>query len=164
MALDSIHQSSLPNFKAKASWKELPDIVQCLILTELANGYNRDLAEDKMHRAAYAAVSLEWQEFFEDINFGKLVLHPTVLGDLEKTIQRRQINEPVKNRVRGRSNKRQKLTAEIPLPARYRMPRIKHIWLRIELQEYTCQMCKVPESGKETVRCVFLQTGPWHRR
>ncbi|KAG6362337.1 hypothetical protein INS49_010567 [Diaporthe citri] len=32
------------------------------------------------------------------------------------------------------------------------MPRIQHIWLRVELLNYTCYKCRAPQSNKEAVR------------
>lgn len=165
---DSVHQSDAGKSSrvAPVAWHGLPLTVQQQILKELSNDYNRDLAEDKKHRAAYAAVCLEWQEFFEasGANFGKLVLHPSALDAFQKIIQRRQ-----KNRTgntggdRGRPRKRPKVAAEesLPgLPAKRHMLYIRYIWLRIELQEYSCKNCKKPEEGKEKVRYVFFQMTP----
>lgn len=128
----SVHQSSARTPSAPVSWDGLPSIVQQQILRELANDYDRDLAQDKIHRAAYAAVCLEWQGLFEAsaANFGKLVLHPSALDGFQRIIRRRH-------------NK---------------MPYIRHIWLRIELQEYTCKNCENPETGKEIVRYGLFST------
>lgn len=158
----SIHQSDAGKFSqvAPIAWHGLPLTVQQQVLRELSNDYNRDLAEDKKHRAAYAAVCLEWQEFFEasGANFGKLVLHPSALDAFQKIIQRRQKNRTGNtggDRVRPRQ--RPKVAAEETLTAKRHMLYIRHIWLRIELQEYSCKNCKKPEKGKEMARYVFSQ-------
>lgn len=140
---------------APMPWYNLPLTVQLQILRELSNDYNRDLAEDKKHRAAYAAVSLEWQGFFEasHANFGKLVLHQTALDAFQKITQRRQKNRP--GNAAGdcdRPRKRRKTAAEGTPPAKGHTLHIRHIWLRVELQEYGCKNCKTPETGKEKVR------------
>lgn len=157
---DRVHRSD--QFAGKFSraapvpWHWLPTIVQRQILTELSNDYDRDLAKDKKHRAAYAAVCLEWQEFFEasGANFGKLVLHPSALDEFQKIIQRRQ-KTGEGNLVRPR--KKAKVAAAETLPVKRQMLHIRHIWLRIELNEYTCKNCKEGESGKERVGYVFLR-------
>lgn len=64
-------KSSLP---AVIHWERLPSIVQQAVLSELAKDYNRHSLEDKRCRADYAAVNLQWQEYFEKLNFNKLVL------------------------------------------------------------------------------------------
>lgn len=154
-------QSSAAKFppKTMVDWNSLPFIVQNLIWEELANKYHCDSPGDRKNRAAFAAVSSEWQDFFESRSFGKLVLHPSALDAFEKIIQRRQNNDPVKKVDCVQAKRRQKKPAgEAPSPAASRMPRIKHIWLRIELLQYDCRRCMVPESGKEIVRCVCRLT------
>lgn len=112
-------------------WAHIPLLVQDQILKELANDYNRESKEDKRNRAAYAAVCPEWQEYFEALNFKRLVLHPAALDEFQTLLQRRQA----------------------PL-SRLPMPRIRHLWLRIELPKYDCDSCSRPESPQEMTRCV----------
>lgn len=144
------------------SWAGLPFIVQQLILRELADdGDDYGKPRDTKHRATCAAVCFEWKEYFESITFGKLVLHPSALAEFEKIIQRRQRGEHARKGDSVRPGKRQKLAAQVTSPATpyCTMPRIKHIWLRIELLSYDCSKCKVPEDGKEIIRCVFRAEG-----
>jgi hypothetical protein len=157
-ASGNIHQSSTAQFppEATADWATLPLIVQDLILEELADKYKCDSPEDRKNRAAYAAVCSEWQGFFESRSFGKLVLHPSSLGAFEKIVQRRQSNNPVKKGDRTSWRRRQKPVGKASPPAGSRMPRIKHIWLRVELQQYDCRNCRAPEDSVETVRYVIL--------
>lgn len=120
---NNVHQSTLPHLHA---WRHLPWIVQHQILRELANDYNRHLPQHKRHRAAYAAVCLEWQAFFEasTANFGKLVLQESALDEFGRIIQRRH----------------------------YKMPYLRHIWLRVVLQKYGCDHCQDPETEAEITR------------
>lgn len=144
---------------APMPWHGLPLTVQQQILRELSNDYNRDLAEDKRHRAAYAAVCLGWQEYFEasNANFGKLVLHPSALDAFENIIHRRgKTRTGNMGGDHSRQRKKRKVVMEEIPQARGHMLYIRHIWLRVELQEYSCKDCKTPETGKETVRYVFL--------
>lgn len=160
-----VHQSDTGVISqlAPVVWHGLPLIVQQQILRELSNNYNRDLAEDRKHRASYAAVCLEWQELFEasSANFGKLVLHQSALDAFQKIIQRRQKNRAGHTEgERDNPKKRRKVEAEESLSAKGHMLHIKHIWLRIELQEYSCKNCKESEAGIEKVRCVIRSGDP----
>lgn len=128
-------------------WERIPSIVQEGILRELAEDYNRHSLEDKRHRAAYAAVSLQWQIFFERLNFHKLVLHPSALKDFETIIKRR-----LHYKNSGKKGcQRQRTAAKAFLPVS-RMPQIHHIWLCIELLPYNCNKCKLPEDTREVVQ------------
>lgn len=115
---------------AAIPWHGLPLTVQQRILRESSNDYNRDLAEDRNHLAACAAVCLEWQEFFEasGANFGKLVLHPSALDAFQNIIQRRQKSRTGKmGGDRARPRKRRKVAAkETPL-AKGHLLYIRHI-------------------------------------
>lgn len=106
------------------NWQRLPEIVQKAIMRELAEDYNRHSLEDKRYRAAYAAVDLQWQKFFEKLNFNKFVLRSSDLQDFGKIVKRR-------------------------LQSRKGMPRVRHIWLCVELRPYKCSSCKFPEEPKE---------------
>lgn len=119
-------------------WNRIPSIVQEMILRELANDYDFNSTEDKQRRANYATVCIQWQEFFESINFRKLVLHPSALVDLEQLLLRRR---DVLLGPRGgivTPTKAQRLAGEFPPLAVSRMPRIAHIWLRVVLLDYDC--------------------------
>lgn len=139
------------------TWSGLPLLVQVRILESLGNDYDRNPAEDKRHRAAYATVCLQWQEYFERRHFRKLVLHQSDLDDFQKIIQRRVDVGPSEVRGGSRPSKRRKTTVELEPQVRRYMPRIRRIWLRVHLLEYDCKTCKEPESGKERVRFVLPQ-------
>lgn len=161
----SPHQSDggKPSQVAPAPWHGLPLTVQQQILRELSTDYDHNRAKDKKHRAGYAAVCLEWQEYFEasNANFGKLVLHPSALEEFQQIIQRRQKNRPRNSKGdRARSRKRRKFAASEDLPSKGHRLYIRHIWLRVELQEYNCKNCKKSESGKERVRYIFSSDNP----
>lgn len=130
-------------------WERLPSIVQQAVLMELSKDYNRHSLEDKRCRAAYAAVNLQWQEFFEKLHFNKLVLRNSDLRSFGKIVTRRSHR---RKRETGGWQK-QRITAEAS-PTLCRMPQIRHIWLRIGLLAYDCRRCKLPEEPKEAVRYV----------
>lgn len=140
-------KSSLP---AVIHWERLPSIVQQAVLSELAEDYNRHSLEDKRCRADYAAVNLQWQEFFENLNFNKLVLRPSDLKSFEEIVTRRSHR---RKRETGRWQKQR--TAAQASPTLRLMPQIRHIWLRIGLLAYDCRRCKLPEEPKEAVRYVY---------
>lgn len=136
---------------ASVHWEKLPSIVQEAVLRELAEGYDRHSLEDKTCRAAYAPVNLQWQEFFEKLNFTKLFLHPSALRGFGNIVKRRS-----HDRKSGKGGGRtQRGTAEASTSLS-RMPRIQHIWLCIELLPYDCSLrrCKLPEEPKEAFRWV----------
>jgi hypothetical protein len=135
-------------------WAGLPLLVQEAVLKELAQDYNRYEVMDKRHRAAYATVNLQWQEFFEKLNFNKLVLADSDLERFGEIVRRRTPH--------NKSGKESCQPSSLS-----RMPRIRHIWLQIQLLPYTCSVswaqgpisglpvtikqmkCKVPEYKKE---------------
>lgn len=108
-------------------WTDLPDIVQTQILKALANDDFRHSVDDKKARAAYAAVCPQWRDFFESLNFGKLVLHQADLDELWNITQRRQ--NARSDGGWGQDNIRDGVSP---------MPRVHHIWLRVELRTYVC--------------------------
>lgn len=131
------------------NWQRVPEIVQEAIMGELAEDYNRHSLEDKRCRAAYAAVSPQWQEFFENLNFAKLVLRSSDLKEFGKIVKRRL--QSMKRKNGGRQRRK---TAADATPSLYCMPRVRHIWLCIELLAYNCRKCKFPEEPKEAIRSV----------
>lgn len=155
-----VQQSSTaePTHKPMFHWDSLPLIIRDLIWEELTDKHDCDSPEDRKNRAACAAVSSEWQQFFEGRSFGRLVLHPSALGAFEKIIKRRQRSHPA-DRVKPKRTQK-KTAGEAPPPTASRMPRIKHIWLRIELLPYDCRNYKDPEDGKEVVRRVLFLLSP----
>lgn len=138
------------------TWATLPLLVQEGILTELANNYQGNSADDKRHRVAYATVCLQWQEHFESQTFKTIHLDPSHLGDFRDIIQRRIKKGPDEVGHGGRPSKRRKLAAESAQVSQVdrHMPRIELIRLRVLLEEYDCRTCKQPESGRERVRFV----------
>lgn len=123
------------------NWQRLPIIVQEAIMGELAEDYNRHSSKDKRCRAAFAAVGLQWQKFFEKLNFNKLVLRSSDLKDFGKIVKRRL------------QSRKRKTAADATLSL-YCMPRVRHIWLCVELLPYECRGCKFPEEPKEEIRSV----------
>lgn len=104
-------------------WGKLPLIVQDLVLKELAGDYDRYLLEDRQCRANYAAVSLQWQELFEKLNFDKLVLRPLALKEFGKIVRRRSYITKDKKTWRRRKYKSSAYESSPPS----RMPPIQHI-------------------------------------
>lgn len=150
---------------ATVNWAGLPLVIKEMIMQKLADKqHGRDSPEDRKNRAAYAAVSSEWQHFFEARSFGKLVLHPSALEDFQRIIQRRQNLDPVRKADRMKLKRRPKRPAgEYTPPVVSRMPRIEHIWLRVELGLYDCRTCREPENTLVRARYVFpLSSYPQH--
>ncbi|KAL1880123.1 hypothetical protein Daus18300_001486 [Diaporthe australafricana] len=136
-----------PSLAPSIHWGQLPDIVQQAVLSELAEDYNRHSAEDRKRRAAYAAVCQQWQELFEKLNFSKLVLLPSALKEFGNIVKRRS-----QNMNGGDEGRQRQKTAAKDSPYLSRVPRIQHIWLRIELLAYDCTKCKSPEEPREAIR------------
>lgn len=143
-ALGNRHQVKIIESPSAAliNWQRLPEIVQEAIMRELAEDYNRHSVGDKRCRAAYAAVGLQWQKFFEKLNFNKLVLRPSDLEDFGKIVKRR---------IQSR-NRRTAADATLSL---YCMPRVRHIWLCVKLLPYKCNRCNFPEEPKEETWSVY---------
>lgn len=135
----TITQSTLP---ASIQWERLPSIIQQAVLEELVQDYDRHSSEDRCRRASYAAVSLQWQKFFEKLNFNKLILHDSALKGFGEIVQRR-ISTAKSGKKRWQKHKTATGTS---------MPRIRHIWLCVELLPYDCRRCMLPEGAKEVVR------------
>lgn len=116
MGLDQARAlESLQKFTATLSWERIPYIIQRLILKELANHFVVDTTDDRKYLATYAAVCLECQEFFENVNFSKLVLQPSALKEFETLVKRRQSNMQGKTRDCPRASKRQNVLKKLPL-------------------------------------------------
>jgi hypothetical protein len=130
-------------FSAPLKWERLPLIVQEAVLEQLAEDYDRHSLEDRRSRAAYATVNLQWQEFFEKLNFNKLILRDSALKDFRKIVKRRLYTWKSGNAGRQRQR---------TSPSRSRMPRIRHIWLCIELLPYDCKKCKLSEDAKQMAK------------
>lgn len=119
-ALGNIQQGSATKSTLSTSmhWERLPSLVQVAVLKELADDRNRHSLEDRRRRASYAAVSLQWQEFFEKLDFNKLVLSQPALKDFRKIVQRRSPIIQSLRRLRTATNASSSLS---------RMPRIRHL-------------------------------------
>ncbi|RYP26414.1 hypothetical protein DL767_008038 [Monosporascus sp. MG133] len=104
-------------------WNDLPAELRLVVYKHLDNVSFRKLRVEDVrhyhHMAAYAAVSREWQEFFEERTFKSLVLRQRDLPELE--------------RILNRSRRRWLCT----------------LWLRVELPRYTCDSCSSEESDEE---------------
>lgn len=135
----TVTQSTLP---ALIQWERLPSIIQKAVLEELAQDYDRHSSADRRRRASYAAVSLQWQKFFEKLNFNKLILHDSAL---------KGFGEIVKRRIPGTKSGK-KRWQKYKTATDTSMPRIRHIWLCVELLPYDCRRCMLPEGAKEVVR------------
>ncbi|POR32569.1 Uncharacterized protein TPAR_07226 [Tolypocladium paradoxum] len=99
-----------------AYWQVLPWEIQHIILEEVARGFNRKT--EPYARAGYATVCKAWQPFFEELNFERLIVDSERLFDLEKIVQ-------------GKN--------------RQRIEDIRHLWLRVKLEEYGCDACQSVE-------------------
>ncbi|QYS98028.1 hypothetical protein H0G86_005227 [Trichoderma simmonsii] len=107
------------------SWMYLPPELRLMILKKLSYliywSKEGDAQEQRREKCSYAAVSREWQEFFERWTFRHLTLHQSDLAELGKIIQ-------------DNSN---------------RQMSVQFICLRIELPKYGCKKCKKGESPIE---------------
>lgn len=86
------------------------------------NCTSRDEKQDDRlahHKSAYAAVSRQWQAYFEPINFERLVVRQSELSYFDQIIDD------------------------------HRMFDVRALWLRIELPRYGCDSCAKAESKKE---------------
>ncbi|KAL6788166.1 hypothetical protein J3E68DRAFT_444843 [Trichoderma sp. SZMC 28012] len=108
-----------------ASWMYLPTELRLMILRRLTFliywSKEGDVQERRREKCAYAAVSREWQAFFERWTFRDLTLHQSDLAEFGKITQD-NIN---------------------------RQMSVQFICLRMELPEYDCKKCKKEESPEE---------------
>ncbi|KAI1099891.1 hypothetical protein F4804DRAFT_65626 [Jackrogersella minutella] len=102
-----------------AVWSDLPAELRLKIYELLDHGRRlRPQHEDvrqNHHMSAYAAVSNEWQEFFEMRNFGQLVIRQSDLQDFERLL------------------------------TKSRRCWLNTLWLQVELPRYNCFACHLPE-------------------
>ena len=77
---------------------------------------NHNYKTEPLARAGYASVCREWQCFFEPLNFQRLVVDQDGLNNFDKF-------------TKG-----------------LRQGFVKHVWLRVRLDEYDCSACSVPEA------------------
>lgn len=97
----------------KLEWLQLPAELRIMVLDLLRESVGNNTTYEK---SALATVSREWQDYFEQENFKRLILHQ---NDLKK--------------FRTVMNKR-------------RAPFITWIWLRLELSTYDCSECAQRQS------------------
>lgn len=131
-------------------WYGLPVHVKAAILSELAGDYEGVQEEGRQRCAVYASICSEWQKFFEKIVFQKLVLHAPDLDGFANIIKRRTGGVETRNSLRASKNP--KLATGAFSSTVSRMPRIKHLWLRVELLPYDCPECRRAQSPAEVVR------------
>ncbi|KAM6482039.1 hypothetical protein HDV62DRAFT_57988 [Trichoderma sp. SZMC 28011] len=92
-----------------ATWYSLPVEIQTMILKLLQSH------SDSATTSNYAAVSKEWQLYFERFNFRRLILHQSCIPEFGRVIRH------------------------------HRRGMVKHVWLRVELAPYVCPACEWPE-------------------
>ncbi|KAL7914669.1 hypothetical protein GGI35DRAFT_154254 [Trichoderma velutinum] len=96
-----------------ATWYSLPIEIQTIILKLLqSNG-------DSGTTSNYAAVSKEWQLYFERFNFRRLILNQSCIPEFGRAVRQ------------------------------HRRGMVKHVWLRVELAPYLCPACRWPERPLE---------------
>lgn len=128
-------------------WEKLPSILRHAILKNLVTDRNYGAPGRGKRYAAYATVCSEWQAFFEEINFGKLILRDSDVVAFK---------EIVKRRAKGRNTDWCRTRSQRALAATTSsMPRIRHVWLRVELHRYGCWFCREPQGKLESLKCVL---------
>jgi len=100
-----------------AGWNVLPPEIRILVLEMV--GQHKD---GQGRKGSCAAVSKEWQAFFEEKNFRRLTLSQRCLDNF----------------------------VEIVRPNRRKL--VEHIWLQIEVGAYSCRSCHPPEDESESAR------------
>lgn len=102
------------SFAMMAKWHDLPPEIRVMVLEMVSLPGN-----NHGDRSAYAAVSREWQTFFEKENFQRLVLHQSCLPDFDRIVRR------------------------------HRRRILRYVWLRVTLPQYDCRSCQLYESKSE---------------
>ncbi|OIW22768.1 hypothetical protein CONLIGDRAFT_687186 [Coniochaeta ligniaria NRRL 30616] len=124
-------------------WTNLPVELRLLILEDVLEATST--SQENKSLARYAQVSHEWQRFFEQSTFRRLVLSADDLYYFQKIVLRRY--QPYQ--LAGQ------------LESAYRLP-IEHIWLRLSLFEYGQAGghwdCLVPETDVEVAGNDILFT------
>lgn len=83
------------------------------------------LAQENHGLASYASVCTEWADVIEKKNFHRLKLRASCLDDLEHMV------------------------------SRHRRLLVRHIWLNIELEPYTCRSCRWPSFWTPSNDCII---------
>ncbi|KAK8051018.1 hypothetical protein PG993_002403 [Apiospora rasikravindrae] len=100
-------------------WAKLPYELRVMILEDIAF---LEMADGRLEPiAACAAVSREWQRFFERVTFGSLELHQGDLDNLERYVSARP----------------------------HRIAHLQWVHLRLVLSRYDCRRCGKPEHAVE---------------
>ncbi|KAB5559550.1 hypothetical protein GE09DRAFT_60087 [Coniochaeta sp. 2T2.1] len=124
------------NNMSSLQWTGFPSEIQreilneVLVLEEVDKATQVRLPESGLPGplSKYARVSRDWQEFFEEVNFHRILLsRPCDLAIFQWITERRL------HRSQGE----------------YCMPPIRHIWLHVDLLRYECQNCLAPENDRE---------------
>lgn len=102
------------------SWSDLPLEIRLGILEMVAQSHTRKLDRRGLSVASLTTVCAEWRTFFERITFGRLTLESSSI---------RRFHNCVVGRGKGA-----------------RLGYIRHLWLRIRLYGYGCQVCRTPET------------------
>ncbi|KAL7932207.1 hypothetical protein V8C35DRAFT_96961 [Trichoderma chlorosporum] len=98
-----------------ATWQSLPIEIRSMVLKLLQSH------SDGGTTSSYAAVSKEWQLYFETFNFRRLVLGQSCIPEFGRIVRQ------------------------------HRRRILKHVWLRVELAQYLCPACDWPERPFEIV-------------
>jgi len=100
-------------------WIKLPAEIRLMILEMVAEDH-RFKSDQQYIRAGYASISPELQAVFEPSNFQRLVLDQERISDLEQIMAKGE-----------------------------RRNYLKHIFLPIRLEEYSCKFCQAKEGNKK---------------
>lgn len=96
-------------------WYQLPPEIRNMILHEICEVRNRKTTGKVQRLAGYATVCLEWQRFFEPVNFRRVTLDYDGLETFSEMVKESQRT--------------------------HRLNYIKHLWFRIKLPEYDYSVC-----------------------
>lgn len=115
------------------TWLDLPAPIRLQILESVRDDHDPHCKDDQRNRAAYATVSREWQELFEAATFGKLVLDDVDLDPFSKVLERRHKKAGKRPATSGG------FSNTVPVEyGYYNIPCIRHIWLRLRLNDPRC--------------------------
>jgi hypothetical protein len=92
-----------------AGWHDLPIELRIIILKQIVSNNIGGTT------SRYAAVSKEWQIYFQPLNFRRLILSQSCVPDFDRIVRQ------------------------------HRRGMLEHVWLRVELARYNCPDCEYPE-------------------
>ncbi|EHK26485.1 uncharacterized protein TRIVIDRAFT_63786 [Trichoderma virens Gv29-8] len=107
--------------------KLLPIEVQMMVLKLLQSHNNGGTTSN------YAAVSKEWQLYFETFNFRRLILGQSCIQEFSRIVRQ------------------------------HRRGMVKHVWLRVKLARYLCPACEWPEKPLEIIENNQIFTAALYR-